>query len=160
MLASFHIDCLQGSNICKVCIAFLKRQIRKLTDTATQAIFNPATCEDDHNDDNENENNENVDIRQVSDADINNGIQNRIESLARITPPSPTTASSSSISLTSNKKKTRKLHTVKHAVIPFKGISIQKIHFQSVHTAQVAYAVKRVKLISVLALIIQIKYLL
>ena len=63
------------------------------------------TCEDDHNDDNENENNENVDIQQVSDADINNGIQNLIESLARITPPSPATASASSISLTSNKKR-------------------------------------------------------
>ena len=53
---------------------------------------------------NENENNENVGIRQVSDADINNGIQNLIELLARITPLSPTTASSSSISPTSNKK--------------------------------------------------------
>ena len=58
----------------------------------------------DHNDVNENENNEIVDIRQVSDADINNGIQNLIESLASIAPPSPATASSSSISLTSKQK--------------------------------------------------------
>ena len=118
---SFHIDCLQGSNICKVCTAFLKRQIRKLSDTATQAIFNPVTCEDDHNDDNENENNENVDIQQVSDADINTGIQNLIESLARITPPSPTTASSSSISLTSNKKKKKKIAHCKTCSHPIQG---------------------------------------
>ena len=38
---SFHVDCLKGSSICRVYQSYLKREIRKLSDTAADAIFYP-----------------------------------------------------------------------------------------------------------------------
>ena len=115
---SFHIDCLRGSTICEICRGQIKRDIRKLSKVASEAIFNPAT---DNENVNEGENDEMTNpspkVSEMNDNDVSVQVQKLKEMISKTNPSTPITASSS-VSLTSDTSNHKKVHckTCSHIV--------------------------------------------
>ena len=107
---SFHVDCLKGSSICRGCQSYLKREIRKLSDIAADAIFNP-NLGGEQNADTDDENSEatEVQVNEMTDNEIDMDVENLRQIISGLSTSNPL-SSTSSVKVTDSSKTKKVSH--------------------------------------------------
>ena len=110
MVAGIRImfDCLGESDICQICAAFLSKEIRRLSQVAQEAIFNPggSTTQQSPDDDSPAES---VAVGEMSDQELEININKLLDTIEKIAPPTPL-SQTNSVNITSQSKPKKKAH--------------------------------------------------
>ena len=105
---SYHVDCLGESDICQICAAFLSKEIRRLSQVAQEAIFNPggSTTQQSPDDDSPVES---IAVGEMSDQELEININKLLDTIEKIAPPTPL-SQTNSVNITSQSKPKKKAH--------------------------------------------------
>ena len=105
---SYYVDCLGESDICQICAAFLSEEIRRLSQVAQKAIFNPggSTTLQSPDDDSPVES---IAVGEMSDQELEININKLLDTIEKIASPTPL-SQTNSVNITSQSKPKKKAH--------------------------------------------------